>query len=97
MGLWPGVERGPSPFEEASADELGARIELALASMPVRYREILQLSIIDEMTPAEMAEVCGVTAETLRQRLSRARAMLARKLGVSRGGPKEAATREVAR
>lgn len=35
------------------------------------------------MTPAEAAVVCGVTPETMRQRLSRARALLAKRLEAS--------------
>jgi DNA-directed RNA polymerase specialized sigma24 family protein len=53
------------------------------------------LAIAGEMKPAEIARVCGVTPEALRQRLSRARAMLARELklaGVRRRVP---APREV--
>lgn len=96
MGLWSGVARGPSPFEEASASELEARLERALAALAPRYREVLQLSLIEEMTPAEMAQVCGVTPETLRQRLSRARAMLARQLEIPAGREKRPLVREVA-
>ena len=33
------------------------------------------------MTPSEAADVCGVTPETMRQRLSRARALLSARLG----------------
>jgi DNA-directed RNA polymerase specialized sigma24 family protein len=32
------------------------------------------------MRPAEAAQVCGITSEAMRQRLSRARALLARRL-----------------
>jgi RNA polymerase sigma-70 factor (ECF subfamily) len=96
MGLWPVVAQGPSPFEEASASELEARLERALAALAPRYREVLQLSLIEEMTPAEMAQVCGVTPETLRQRLSRARAMLVRQLEIPAGREKRPLMREVA-
>ena len=85
----------PSPFEEAAAGELERRVERALTAMPPHYREVLLLSFVEEMTPAEMAILCGVTPEALRQRLLRARAMLAQELevaGVRRRGP---ALREV--
>jgi DNA-directed RNA polymerase specialized sigma24 family protein len=38
------------------------------------------LVAVDEMKPAGAAAVCGITPEAMRQRLSRARAMLAREL-----------------
>jgi RNA polymerase sigma-70 factor (ECF subfamily) len=80
MGLWPAASHGPSPFEEACASELDLRVERALASLPPHYREALQLSAIEELAPAEIAELCGVTPETMRQRLLRARARMARLL-----------------
>lgn len=97
MGVWPGVAQGPSPFEEASASEWEARLERALAALAPRYREVLQLSLIEEMTPAEIARLCGVTPEILRQRLCRARAMLVRQLEVPAGRGKRPLVREVVR
>jgi RNA polymerase sigma factor (sigma-70 family) len=95
MGLWPGPARGPSPFEEASASELEARLERALAVLSPRYREVLLLALIEGMTPAEMARVCGVTPGVLRQRLSRARATLAGQLGLPTGRGTRSPAREV--
>ena len=80
MGLGSCAGARPSPFEETAAGELELRLERALQTMPPVYREVLLLSLVEEMTPADMAIACGVTPEALRQRLSRARAMLAREL-----------------
>lgn len=80
MGLGSCAGARPSPFEETAAGELERRLERALQTMPPLYREVLLLSLVEEMTPADMAIACGVTPEALRQRLSRARAMLAREL-----------------
>lgn len=80
IGLWPGGSATPSPFDATVARETGARLDEALASLPAIYREAVLLVAIDEMKPAEAAAVCGITSEAMRQRLSRARAMLARKL-----------------
>ena len=80
MGLGSCAGARPSPFEETAAGELELRLERALQTMPPLYREVLLLSLVEEMTPADMAIACGVTPEALRQRLSRARAMLAREL-----------------
>ncbi|HEY6507605.1 MAG TPA: RNA polymerase sigma factor [Vicinamibacterales bacterium] len=80
LGLWPCGSPGPSPFEEAQASEVQRRIATALASLPAAYREALLLVAVEGLRPAEAAEVCGVTGEAMRQRLSRARGLLARRL-----------------
>jgi RNA polymerase sigma-70 factor (ECF subfamily) len=48
--------------------------------LPVTYREALLLIAVEGLRAPEAAEICGVTAETMRQRLSRARSLLARRL-----------------
>ncbi len=80
MGPWNPIESRPSPFEHVAADELERRIESALSVLPVRYREVLLLVGVAQMKPSEAADVCGITPEALRQRLSRARSLLAREL-----------------
>ena len=80
IGLWPAASLRPSPFEEATASELERRIERALAALPVRDREVLLLIGGEGYTAAEAAAICGVTSDTLRQRLSRARTRLGREL-----------------
>ena len=80
IGLWPLGTPRPSPFESTVASETGRRIEEALASLPAAHREALLLTAVEGMKPAEAAAVCGVTPEAMRQRLSRARAAMARHL-----------------
>jgi RNA polymerase sigma-70 factor (ECF subfamily) len=81
IGLWPLGTPAPSPFESTVASETGRRIEAALADLSALYREALLLVVIEGMRPGEAAIICGVTPETMRQRLSRARAALAQRLG----------------
>jgi RNA polymerase sigma-70 factor (ECF subfamily) len=76
IGLWPSASC-ESPFEAAVANELEERIESALASLPIVYREVLLLVGVEGLRPAEAAVVCSVSPETLRQRLKRARVLLA--------------------
>ncbi|HEX5109772.1 MAG TPA: RNA polymerase sigma factor [Vicinamibacterales bacterium] len=83
LQLWPSQPAEPSPFEAAAAGELQQRVEVALASLSGIYREALLLVALEGLTPAEAATVCGVTPETMRQRLSRARSLLARRLDAS--------------
>jgi RNA polymerase sigma factor (sigma-70 family) len=78
MALWPfSVERS-SPFEATAASELERRIERALATLPPASREVLLLVGVAGLDHPDAADVCGITPEALRQRLHRARAMLAR-------------------
>jgi RNA polymerase sigma-70 factor (ECF subfamily) len=80
MELWPPGISFESPFQEAAGSELERRIERALAGLPVEAREVLLLVGVEGLTPSEAAAVCGVSPEAMRQRLKRARALLARQL-----------------
>jgi RNA polymerase sigma factor (sigma-70 family) len=73
------VER-TSPFDLASASELEHKLELALGALPLGYREVLLLVVVEHLEPADAAAVLGLRSEALRQRLSRGRAMLAQEL-----------------
>jgi RNA polymerase sigma-70 factor (ECF subfamily) len=80
MTLWPfSVERS-SPFEATAANELERRIERALAALPPASREVLLLVGVAGLDHSDAADVCGITPVALRQRLRRARTMLARAL-----------------
>jgi len=95
ISLWPNTATHlPSPFEAASANDLERRTERALARLPAPYREVLLLVAVEGLSPAEAAGVCGVSPEAMRQRLSRARAMLANELETT-AGQQRAALSEV--
>jgi RNA polymerase sigma-70 factor (ECF subfamily) len=70
----------PSPFELTAASERERHIEAALASLPAALREVLLLVGVEGLTPTEAAAICGINVDALRQRLHRARTMLARRL-----------------
>jgi RNA polymerase sigma factor (sigma-70 family) len=53
----------------------------ALARLRPKDREIIKLTIWDELTPVEIAAVLGITREAVDQRYSRARRRIARTLG----------------
>jgi RNA polymerase sigma factor (sigma-70 family) len=80
IGLWPLGTPQPSPFESTVAGETGRRIDQALAALPAAHREALLLVAVEGMKPADAALVCGITPEAMRQRISRARAAIARHL-----------------
>jgi RNA polymerase sigma-70 factor (ECF subfamily) len=80
MGLWSRGSPTPSPLEAAEASEMERRVAAALAALPTLYREAVLLVGIEGLRPSEAAEVCGVSAQAMRQRLSRARSLLDRHL-----------------
>ena len=77
LGLWPHGRSEPSPLEAVEANEAARRVATALASLPLAYREALLLVAVEGLRHSEAAEICGITAEAMRQRVSRARALLA--------------------
>ena len=79
LGLWPAGASTPTPLEAAEASESRQQLAAALASLPLIYREALLL-VVDGMGAAEAAGVCGITPEAMRQRISRGRGLLARRL-----------------
>lgn len=91
--LWPG-EISQSPFDLASLNEFGARVEAAVVELPARYREVILLVGVEGLRPADAATVCGISPDALRQRLSRARALLVQRLN-NDGRPHEAVFKEV--
>jgi RNA polymerase sigma-70 factor (ECF subfamily) len=80
MGLWPYGTPQPSPFDSTVASETGDRLDAALASLPIVYREALLLVAIEGLRPQEAAAISGISPEAMRQRVSRARALVARHL-----------------
>lgn len=79
-GLWPFSVRETSPFEETAANELERRIERALANLPAASREVLLLVGVSGLDQSAVADICGLTPSALRQRLHRARELLAHAL-----------------
>jgi RNA polymerase sigma-70 factor (ECF subfamily) len=80
MTLWPFSIDRTSPFEATAANELERRIERALVSLPAASREVLLLIGVAGLDHSDAADVCGITPDALRQRLRRARLMLAQAL-----------------
>jgi RNA polymerase sigma-70 factor (ECF subfamily) len=84
LSLWPITAPDPSPFELAAGGELEARFDEALRGLTPQQREVLLLVIREGLKPSEAADVCGITAEALRQRLARARAALIEHMNLER-------------
>ena len=68
------------PSGEASAAELAAEIDAALAALPDDQRTAMILRRYDEMPYEEIAEILGTTVPAVKSLLFRARETLRRKL-----------------
>jgi RNA polymerase sigma-70 factor (ECF subfamily) len=70
----PGPER--SPETEADLRERIALVEQEIDALPDTYRTVLMLRVVQELDTEEAAAVLGVSADVVKTRLHRARAML---------------------
>lgn len=82
------VGPAPGPFEALAGNRAQLAVEAALAAMPPAHREVLLLCASERLAPAEAATVLGVRPELVRQRLSRARALIERALAITSEPPR---------
>ena len=73
------------PGPEAALDTQRdlARLRAAIAALPPHFRDVLVLVELAERSYAEAAAICGCELNTVRSRLFRARALIARWLSAS--------------
>jgi RNA polymerase sigma-70 factor (ECF subfamily) len=74
------VANGPTPLEELERRRSADLIYRALDDIPDKYRTILVLFEIDGMAGEEIATLTGVKLPTIWVRLSRARALLVKRI-----------------
>jgi RNA polymerase sigma-70 factor, ECF subfamily len=72
------------PLEELSRIETINSVRMAVLALPERYREVVVLCDLQEMSYVEAAEVLTCAVGTVRSRLHRARALLIEKLRPAR-------------
>jgi RNA polymerase sigma-70 factor (ECF subfamily) len=72
------VARTPSPHESAAQKELAKMVQQGLAQVSVDLREAVILRDLQDMDYKEIAQVLGVPEGTVKSRISRGRAELAR-------------------
>jgi RNA polymerase sigma-70 factor (ECF subfamily) len=72
--------RLPDPLGELTRSERVAMLRRAVIALPVRYREVVVLCDLEELTYAETADTLGCAIGTVRSRLHRARTMLAARM-----------------
>ncbi|MGA2207010.1 MAG: sigma-70 family RNA polymerase sigma factor [Terracidiphilus sp.] len=74
------VAAGPSPHESAARKELARMVQGALAKVSVDLREAVILRDLQDLDYKEIAQVIGIPEGTVKSRISRGRAELARLL-----------------
>lgn len=80
-----------SPHEGLERRELTQRLRAAMAELPERQRMVLQLFELDGLSAAEVAEVLGISAGTVRWHAHEGRAALRRALAGTYGNPEDKA------
>lgn len=90
LGLWP-RRTEDTPFDVATGSETERRVEAAIGALPAKYREVLLLVAVEKFEPSQVATMVGLTPEAVRQRLARARAMIAERLEAKEAAPARAA------
>ena len=76
-----------SPLDDLTRAESIELVRKAVLSLPERYREVVVLCELQEMSYGEAAEVLDCAIGTVRSRLHRARALLLKKLRPERVEP----------
>ncbi len=74
------IASGPSPHESAAQKELAKMVQEALARVSVELREAVILRDLQDLDYKEIAQVLGIPEGTVKSRISRGRAELARLL-----------------
>jgi RNA polymerase sigma-70 factor (ECF subfamily) len=72
------------PLEELSRSEAITSVRVAVLALPERYREVVVLCDLQDMSYVEAAEVLSCAVGTVRSRLHRARALLIEKMRPAR-------------
>ena len=82
------IGRTPSrsnPESETASIEMSRILEQAIESLPDRYRAVVMMRDVEEMTIAETAECLTLTEENVKVRLHRAHGMLRKELYANAG------------
>jgi RNA polymerase sigma-70 factor (ECF subfamily) len=74
------IAKDPSPHESAAKKELAKMVQEALARVSVELREAVILRDLQDLDYKEIAQVLGIPEGTVKSRISRGRAELARLL-----------------
>jgi RNA polymerase sigma-70 factor (ECF subfamily) len=70
------VSRSPDPEQAALSGELRRDLEAVIGSLAETYRPVFVMREVEGLSTAETAEALGISADVVKTRLHRARAML---------------------
>jgi RNA polymerase sigma-70 factor (ECF subfamily) len=79
------------PLARLLSDEAGEQVRRAITLLAPHYRDVVILYELHELSYLEIAEICQVDLGTVRSRLSRGRAAMAKRLAAYRREPINAA------
>ncbi len=74
-----GADSATAVSESMTEDDFD-RVRTAVRSLPVKYREVVVLKYLQELSTEKIREILGVSDNVVYVRLNRARAMLKDKL-----------------
>lgn len=69
-----------SPEQQAANTELGAALQSAILSLPPKYRSVMMLRDVEELSTAEAASTLEISEDSIKVRLHRAHALVRRAL-----------------
>jgi RNA polymerase sigma-70 factor, ECF subfamily len=75
-----------SAEETARGNEMAGMLASLISALPAQLRDVLTLSTVQELAPAEIAVVLGASESSVRSRIFRARQILKEKLEVLLAG-----------
>jgi RNA polymerase sigma-70 factor (ECF subfamily) len=75
------------PLARLLSDEVADQVRRAIALLPPHYRDVVILYELHELSYLEIADICQVDIGTVRSRLSRGRAAMAKRLAAHRREP----------
>ena len=75
-----------APHDLLESKEMRERVMAAMESLPAEYREVVVLRELQQLSYNEIVAATGLSLDNVKTRLSRARAMLRRKLEPYRSG-----------
>ena len=70
----------PSPDRELAEQEMAARVQAAVGELPDRCREVFQLSRVQGLKYAEIAETLGISVKTVEAQMGKALRILRERL-----------------
>lgn len=74
------ASRLPTPEQQFSLHEMQSILEAVIDALPAKYRVVEVMRDVEGMSVAETAECLGITQETVKVRLHRARSLLRKRL-----------------